>query len=30
VIAALTQRGAHPTDIGDAFYAADKEGLGNT
>ena len=30
VIAALTQRGAHPTDIGDAFYAADQEWLGST
>lgn len=29
IIEALSQRGAHPTDIGDAFYAADREWLGN-
>jgi hypothetical protein len=28
VIEALIQRGAHQTDIGDAFYAADQEWLG--
>ena len=27
LILALTQRGAHPTDIGDAFYAADQDWL---
>ncbi len=27
IIDALTQRGAHVTDIGDAFYAADPEWL---
>lgn len=28
-IAALTRRGAHPTDIGDVFCAADQEWLGD-
>jgi hypothetical protein len=27
LIAALTKRGAHTTDIGDAFYAADQDWL---
>ena len=27
LIAELAQRGAHPTDIGDAFYAADQDWL---
>ena len=29
IVQALTQRGAHQTDIGDAFYAADQEWLGS-
>ena len=29
IIDALIQRGAHQTDIGDAFYAADPEWLGS-
>jgi hypothetical protein len=27
IIAALTERGAHQTDIGDAFYSADPDWL---